>query len=73
MRTGVTEKLRTRKGLREKKCTLREKKRDTEEEEEMFNIKPGFGERNNNPSFCHLNYARIAGFYFTTPNLSPTK
>ena len=25
------------------------------------------------PSFCHLNYARITGFHFTTANLSPSK
>lgn len=52
---------------KQQKKRLRERKRI---EEEALNIKSGFSENNDNPSFCHLNYARLAGFHFTNPNLS---
>lgn len=42
-------------------------------EEAMLMLNWVFGEKKDNPSFCQLNYARIAGFHFTNPNLSLTK
>lgn len=53
----------------------RERKIDGERElrRKCSTLKSGLGERSDNPSFCQTNYARIAVFFFTTPNLSAAK